>query len=169
MHPKEVDTMCLAGLLAIWPPLHPAGYLRPWWWTGLRNRLFFFRDCDRSDADSNLKISTPTPIPLRLWSNERHPTITEQYHAILSPFANILKAGTAIESEYLIRGKGCPTRMRFSCGALRSITMSQDAISATWYSVTYFVSYNNNSTKSCYKEADIPTELAYATLFCGFR
>ena len=37
--------------------------------------------------------------------------------------------------------KDSPTRARFSCGALLSVTMRQDLLSIIWYFMTYFASY----------------------------
>ena len=45
--------------------------------------------------------------------------------------------------------QGCPTRMRFSCGALRSFTLHRVAISIIWYFVTYSRFYNTTDLSVC--------------------
>ena len=67
------------------------------------------------------------------------------------------KTGGYKHPKLFVHSKGCPTRMRFSCGVLRSVTMLQDAISTIWYSVAYFISYNNTRTKLYYEQADFST------------
>ena len=53
--------------------------------------------------------------------------------------------------------KNCPTRMRFSCSALRPVTMCQDSISIIWHFAKCSESYNNTRTQTRYNQAKFST------------